>query len=124
MAGYAVRRCWLPSLPSLLPSSPRLVRLAPGDPVLIVLGGRRISPELIEQLRQDFGLVGDPITQYVAWLGRAVQFDFGESYKLKQEVGDLILARLPTTVELIALSVVLAVHIGIPLGVLRPRASR
>ena len=37
-----------------------LVRLAPGDPVLIVLGGKRISPELIEQLREQFGLVGRP----------------------------------------------------------------
>jgi peptide/nickel transport system permease protein len=123
MAGYAVRRL-LGAIPTLLFVSFvtfALVRLAPGDPVLIVLGGKRISPELIVQLREKFGLVGDPITQYVAWLGRAVQFDFGESYKLKQEVGDLIAARLPITVELVALSVLLAILIGIPLGVLQAR---
>ncbi|HZW00407.1 MAG TPA: ABC transporter permease, partial [Candidatus Deferrimicrobium sp.] len=123
MAGYAVRRL-LAAIPTLLFVSFvtfGLVRLAPGDPVLIVLGGKRISPELIVQLREKFGLDGDPVTQYVAWLGRAVQFDFGESYKLKQEVSDLILARLDITVQLVALSVLLAILIGIPLGVLQAR---
>src|SRR5512147_2901169 len=107
MAGYAARRL-LGAIPTLLFVSFvtfGLIRLAPGDPVLIVLCGKRISPELLVQLREKFGLVGDPISQYVAWLGRAVQFDFGESFKLKQQVGDLIVARLDTTVELIALSV-------------------
>ena len=121
MVGYALRRL-LGAIPTLLFVSFvtfGLIRLAPGDPVLIVLGGKRISPELIEQLREQFGLVGDPVSQYVAWLGRAVQLDFGTSYKLRQEVGDLIVARLPTTVELIALAVLLAILIGVPLGVLQ-----
>ncbi|MET0773565.1 MAG: ABC transporter permease [Candidatus Limnocylindrales bacterium] len=123
MAAYAARRL-LAAIPILLVVSFvtfGLIRLAPGDPVLIVLGGRRVDPELIVQLRTRFGLDGDPITQYFAWLGRAVQLDFGTSYKLRQEVGDLILARLPTTVELVALSVLLAIAIGIPLGVLQAR---
>src|SRR5690349_24737157 len=107
MAGYAVRRL-LAAVPVLLFVSFvtfGLIRLAPGDPVLIVLGGKRISPQLIEQLRTQFGLTGDPITQYVAWMGRVLQGDFGESYKLKQDVSDLIVARLPVTLELIFVSV-------------------
>jgi peptide/nickel transport system permease protein len=123
MAGYAARRL-LAAIPILFLVSFvtfGLIRLAPGDPVLIVLGGRRISPDLIVQLRERFGLDGDPITQYFAWLGRAIQLDFGVSYKLRQDVSDLILARLPTTVELIALSVLLAIALGIPLGVLQAR---
>ena len=79
MAGYAARRV-LAAIPVLLFVSFvtfGLIRLAPGDPVLIVLGGRRISPQLIDQLREQFGLTGDPITQYVAWLGRCLQGDLG-----------------------------------------------
>lgn len=119
MAGYAARRV-LAAIPVLLFVSFvtfALVRLAPGDPVLIVLGGKRISPQLIEQLRLQFGLTGDPISQYLAWIGRVLQGDLGQSYKLKQDVSDLILARLPVTFELILFSVLLAVAVAIPLGV-------
>ena len=45
-----------------------LVRLAPGDPVLIVLGGRHVDPATADALRHQFGLVGDPFTQYVDWM--------------------------------------------------------
>jgi peptide/nickel transport system permease protein len=123
MASYAARRL-LAAIPVLFFVSFvtfGLIRLAPGDPVLIVLGGRRVSPDLIDQLREQFGLVGDPITQYIAWLGRAIQLDFGTSYKLRQEVGDLIVARAGITIELVALSVLIAILIGIPLGVLQAR---
>jgi peptide/nickel transport system permease protein len=123
MASYAARRL-LAAIPILFFVSFvtfGLIRLAPGDPVLIVLGGRRVSPELIDQLREQFGLVGDPISQYVAWLGRAIQLDFGTSYRLRQEVGDLIASRAAITLELIALAVLIAILIGIPLGVLQAR---
>jgi peptide/nickel transport system permease protein len=96
-----------------------LVRLAPGDPVLIVLGGRRVDPATADALRQQFGLVGDPITQYVAWLGRALQGDLGDSYRLRQDVLDLIGDRLPLTLELIGLAILIAVAVAIPLGVLQ-----
>ena len=96
MAAYALRRL-LAAIPVLLFVSFvtfGLVRLAPGDPVLIVLGGKRISPELLVTLREKFGLDGDPISQYVAWIGRVLTGDLGQSYKLKQEVADLIGGRL------------------------------
>jgi peptide/nickel transport system permease protein len=123
MAAYAARRL-LAAIPVLLFVSFltfALIRLAPGDPVLIVLGGRRISPELIASLRHQFGLDGDPLSQYVAWMGRVLQGDLGQSYKLKQGVSDLILARLPVTFELILFSVILAVAVAIPLGVYQAR---
>ena len=84
-----------------------------------------ISPQLIEQLRDaSSAWWATRITQYVAWLGRAVQVDLGESYKLKQEVSDLILARLPVTFELILFSVLLAVVVAIPLGVYQATGAR
>jgi len=96
-----------------------LVRLAPGDPVLIVLGGKRVDPATMETLRQQFGLVGDPITQYIAWLGRVLQGDLGESYRLRQDVVSLIAERLPLTLQLIGLSMLIAIAVGIPLGVVQ-----
>ena len=96
-----------------------LVRLAPGDPVLIVLGGRRVDAATAEQLRIQFGLVGDPFTQYIAWLGRALQGDLGDSYRLRQDVVDLIADRLPLTIELVVLSILIAVAVAIPLGVIQ-----
>lgn len=94
-----------------------LIRLAPGDPILIVLGGKKVDPTTADALRQQFGLVGDPFTQYVAWLGRALQGDLGQSYRLRQDVVSLIAERLPLTLELIALSMLIAVVVAVPLGV-------
>lgn len=121
MAGYVLRRL-LGLIPVLLFVSFvtfGLVRLAPGDPVTIVLGGRHVDPATAEALRVQFGLVGDPFSQYVAWLARAFQGDLGESYRLRQDVVGLVADRLPITLELIALSMVIAVGIGIPLGIVQ-----
>jgi peptide/nickel transport system permease protein len=96
-----------------------LVRLAPGDPVTIILGGRRVDPATAEALRQQFGLVGDPLSQYVAWLGRALQGDLGDSFRLRQDVVGLIAGRLPLTIELIVLAILIAVVVAIPLGVIQ-----
>lgn len=96
-----------------------LVRLAPGDPVLIVLGGRKVDPATAEVLRRQFGLVGDPFTQYVSWLGRALQGDLGDSYRLRQDVMALIGERLPLTLQLIGLAILIAVVVAIPLGVIQ-----
>ena len=96
-----------------------LVRLAPGDPVLIVLGGKRVDPATMEALRVQFGLIGDPFTQYVAWLGRVFQGDLGESYRLRQDVVSLISQRLPLTLQLVGLSMLIAIVVAIPLGVVQ-----
>lgn len=123
MAGYVIRRI-LGTIPVLLFVSFvtfGLVRLAPGDPVTIVLGGRKVDPATAAALREQFGLTGDPLSQYVAWLGRAIQGDLGESYRLRQDVVGLITERLPITLELIALSMVIALAIALPLGILQAK---
>ena len=123
MAGYAIRRI-LGTIPVLLFVSFvtfGLVRLAPGDPVTIVLGGRKVDPATAAALREQFGLTGDPLSQYAAWLGRAVQGDLGESYRLRQDVVGLITERLPITLELVALSMLMALAIALPLGILQAK---
>ncbi len=123
VAGYIVHRV-LSSIPVLLFVSFvtfGLVRLAPGDPVLIVLGGHKVDPTTLATLREQFGLVGDPISQYIAWLGRALTGDFGQSFRLRQEVTSLLVERVPITLQLVALSMVVAVAIAIPLGIVQAR---
>ena len=123
MAGYILRRV-LGLIPVLLFVSFvtfNLVRLAPGDPVLIVLGGRRVDPATADALRVQFGLVGDPFSQYVAWLGRALSLDLGESYRLRQDVVGLIADRLPITLQLVAMSMLISIAIAIPLGIAQAR---
>ena len=123
MAGYILRRVLglIPVLFFVSFVTFNLVRLAPGDPVLIVLGGRRVDPATADALRVQFGLVGDPITQYVAWLGRAISLDLGESYRLRQDVVGLVADRLPITLQLVAMSMVIAIAIAIPLGIAQAR---
>ncbi len=95
-----------------------LVRLTPGDPALIMVGGRQTTPEILQSIRQKYHLDQDPIRQYVYWAGQAVQGDLGESFRLKQSVSNLIGARLPLTARLISLSMLLTMAVAIPLGVL------
>jgi peptide/nickel transport system permease protein len=95
-----------------------LVRLAPGDPALIMVGGRRTTPEVLASIRAKYLLDRDPLTQYVSWASRALGGDLGESFRLKQQVRDLIAARLPLTLKLVGLSTLIAVVIALPLGIL------
>lgn len=95
-----------------------LVRLTPGDPALIMVGGRRTTPEILQAIRQKYGLDRDPISQYVFWIGNVLRGDLGESFRLKQSVSSLIRARLPLTLKLIGLSVSISLLLAVPLGVL------
>ena len=90
----------------------------PGDPALQVLGPQGISPEAIEAVRADLRL-DDPLPiRYLGWLGDAVQGDFGRSYQTRQEVFTAIKDRLPVTLEIAFLAMLMSVVVAIPLGVL------
>jgi peptide/nickel transport system permease protein len=94
-----------------------LVRLTPGDPALIMVGGRGTSPEVLQNIRQKYGLDRDPLSQYFFWLGNVLRGDLGESFRLKQNVTGLIMARLPLTLKLIGLSVIISTCLALWLGV-------
>jgi peptide/nickel transport system permease protein len=94
-----------------------IIRLVPGDPVLAVLG-LNATPDLIARLREDLGL-NDPIyVQYVNWLTDLLRGDFGLDYRSNEPIGNLLLDRLPVTIELTAMALVLSIVFAIPLGVL------
>lgn len=94
-----------------------LLSLLPGDPVLTILGPNNVSPENIEAVREELGL-DDPLPiRYLNWLGDALTGDLGRSYQTNQEVLDGIRERLPVTIQLMVMSLTIALVLSIPLGV-------
>src|SRR5918912_517360 len=94
-----------------------LLRLAPGDPVLAFAGEER-DPQQLNQIRRSLGLDQPLPIQYVAWLGHAVQGDFGRSIRTRQRVGEAIVERLPATLELGAAALALSISIALVVGTL------
>ncbi len=94
-----------------------LQRLLPGDPVLVMAGEER-DPEVIEALRERYGFNKPLPIQFFYWLSALAQGDFGISYKTNQPVLQLILQKLPVTIELAILALIIALVIGIPAGVI------
>ena len=87
-----------------------------GDPV-ISLTGEDSSIERQAEVREAIGL-NDPVyIQFSRFLGNVIQGDFGISYQLKREVSDLIAERMPATLELVFVSALLAIIVGVILGV-------
>jgi peptide/nickel transport system permease protein len=91
--------------------------LLPGDPALALAGEER-DPATIAAIREQYRL-NDPIpVQYGHWLTRVMQGDLGHSMRTSQPVGELILQKLPVTIELAILAILVALGIGIPAGIL------
>ncbi|MGY6548164.1 MAG: ABC transporter permease [Roseinatronobacter sp.] len=87
-----------------------------GDPVTSMVGQETTLAERAE-LREALGLNDPFVVQFTRFVGRALQGDFGISYRLQQPVMELILSRLPATLELALISGLLALVLGVALGV-------
>ena len=88
-----------------------------GDPVLI-MSRENATPAEKEELRERLGLDRPVVVQYAHFLGRVVTADLGISYRNQRPVATLLAERLPATLELVLVATVLALSLGIPLGVL------
>lgn len=94
-----------------------LQHLLPGDPILVLAGEER-DPDVLEALREKYRL-NDPIpVQYLAWVGNALQGDLGVSLRTNQPVTELMAEKLPVTIQLAIMSMIFALVIGIPAGIL------
>jgi peptide/nickel transport system permease protein len=94
-----------------------LQKILPGDPLLTMAGEER-NPEVLAYLREKYRL-DDPFhVQYLAWLGNVLTGDFGHSLRTGVPVATLIAQKLPVTLQLAVMAIVLAMLIGIPAGVL------
>jgi peptide/nickel transport system permease protein len=119
MLRYIARR-FLIAIPTLLIVSVlvfTLQQLLPGDPVLTMAGEER-DPEVLAYLRAKYRL-DDPVpVQYFVWLGQVLQGNLGISLRTDIPVLDLVLSKLPVTIELAVLAMIVALAIGIPTGIL------
>ncbi|WP_220448481.1 ABC transporter permease [Nonomuraea mesophila] len=92
---------------------------APGDPVTFLAGGKEnLTPEYLAAIRAQYHLDDPFLVQYARWLGDAVTGDLGRSMQYNDQVFDLMMARLPSTLGLVAYAAVLFVVFGVALGVL------
>lgn len=103
-------------------------QIIPGDVVTSILG-TEATPEREEQLREELGLNKPPVVRYFSWAGGVLKGDFGNSYRYSKNmnemmpVSELIGDKLPVTLWLAAVALVLIVAVSIPLGVLWARSS-
>jgi peptide/nickel transport system permease protein len=93
-----------------------LQQLLPGDPAMI-LAGEDQDPALIAHLRAKLHLDEPLPVRYAYWVGGVLQGDLGESVRTQQPVLELILQKLPVTLELALLAMLVALLIGIPAGI-------
>jgi peptide/nickel transport system permease protein len=121
MAAFILRRLlWLPVLLFFVSAITFALGLyGPGDPVQVLLG-QHASPETIERLRHEYGFDQPFYVQYLNYIANALQGNFGYSivkYR-DQPVGQLIAERLPVTIQLNLIAIILGAVIGVPFGLI------
>ena len=93
-----------------------IVRIT-GDPASL-MASREASPETIEAIRQEWGFDRPLLIQFWEFVTGAIVLDFGKSYHFKTPAMPLVLERLPATIQLAAVGLLIAVLIGVPLGLI------
>ncbi|MDO5703659.1 MAG: ABC transporter permease [Paracoccus sp. (in: a-proteobacteria)] len=94
-----------------------LTKLLPGDPLLVLAGEDR-DPETIAALREQYRMNDPLLFQYGYWLGDVLRGDLGTSLRTGLPVTELIAQKLPVTIQLAVMSMIFALLVGIPAGVL------
>lgn len=121
MGKYALRRLiqLIPIVIGITFLSFAMMRLAGGDAITEMYGNKgAVSQEVIDIKRAELGLDKPFVTQYVAWLSGMLRGDMGVSYVSGRDVFNTFISKLPATLMLTGLSILLTVVISIPLGVL------
>lgn len=96
-----------------------IAHLSPGDPIrLYTFGDPNVTPADIEALREKLGLNKPLPLQYIDWVTRVVQGNFGESIIYHQPATSLIATRIPNSLQLAVVALLLSLFIGVPLGVI------
>ena len=97
------------------------MQAAPGDPAALMLGPQAAEPEMqpaLEALRREMGLDQPVYIQYLIWLGDILRGDFGNSIRNNLPVAPLILGRVPATVELLIVGLIIGIVLAFPGGIL------
>ncbi len=95
-----------------------LQQLMPGDPAVVLAGEERGDPQVLAQIRAELWLDRSLPVQYLHWIGNVLRGNLGQSWHIRQPVAQLIAEKLPVTLQLGAMAFVIAVAIGVPMGVI------
>ena len=93
-----------------------LQQLLPGDPAM-ALAGEEHDPAAVAAIRAKYHLDRPLVVQYGIWIGNVLRGDFGQSLRNKIPVSELLASKLPVTVELAVCSMLIALVLGVPLGI-------
>ena len=100
-----------------------LLDMVPGDPVKILVGTRRLTPEVRAAITQKYGLDEPFLIRYWHWLSRALTGDFGDSVRSATPVTDVLAGRVGLTATLTLMSFIIAICVGVPLGIWAARRA-
>ena len=95
-----------------------LQQLMPGDPAVVLAGEERGDPQVLAQIRAELWLDRPVVVQYFHWIGGVLTGDLGFSWRIRQPVSQLILTKLPVTLQLGGMAFIIALSIGVPAGIL------
>lgn len=122
MQQYAVKRIalFIPTILLITIIVFVVMRIIPGDPALAILseGEAQFTQAELDKLRQELGTDQHIAVQYFKWIGNVLTGDFGNSFWFKAPVMEELKDRIPVTIELAVLSIVLAVLVAVPFGIL------
>lgn len=94
-----------------------LVYIAPGDPARALVGAKKVTPELLAEIRAKYGLDDPFFVQFGRWAQNALHGNFGESIRSGQPVTEYVAPHAQVTFELVLFSLVLSIVLGLLLGV-------
>jgi peptide/nickel transport system permease protein len=119
VAEFLVRRAFISAITLILVSIIVFagVRAIPGDPAR-VLAGAEADEAGLDEIREKYGLKDSLTVQYLRWIGHALRGDLGVSIRTRQSVAATVATKLPVTIELTVLSILVALSIAIPAGVI------
>ena len=119
MLGYIIRRILvsIPVLFGILLVTFVLARLIPGEPCRAILG-EKATQEVCDRFTREHGLDRPIYVQFGLYMTRIVRCDFGNSIRFSRPVSQILVERLPMTIELAVGGLIVAIMIGVPLGIL------
>ena len=96
-----------------------LVRITPSDPIASLTKGKPVSEATREALTKEFYLDKSLPEQYVIWIKNIVtRGELGKSYQYRDQVNNLLAGRLPTTLQIVLMSAIMALLISLPVGII------
>ena len=119
MIQYTIRRLLsaIPVLLGILIVTFALARMIPGEPCKAMLG-EKASAEVCARFNAENGFDKPVTTQFFIFMGKLLQGDFGQSIRFSRPVTQILIERLPMTIELGAIALIIAISIGIPAGII------